>query len=261
MPHIADIRIYPMKSLDPIVLDAVRVMPSGNLEGDRRWAFIDAAGKVWNAKRSAAFHRIRASFDFDTLQLSLKDATGEGTFHMESERDALEAWMAERLGGAAWLREDSETGLPDDLESPGPTVISTATLETIASWFPGVTVDSVRQRLRSNIEIGGVEAFWEDRLYREDRSLQPVRMGDVTFGGVNPCQRCVVPSRDPATGQPTPLFQKTFNTQRRTSLPPWAAASRFDHYYRAAVNTRLLAGAGETLRVGDAVEIVEPVAV
>lgn len=46
----------------------------------------------------------------------------------------------------------------------GPSVVSTATVETIASWFDGTRVESPRRRFRANFEISGVPAFWEDRL-------------------------------------------------------------------------------------------------
>ncbi len=50
---------------------------------------------------------------------------------------------------------------------PEPTVISTATLEAITTWFPGLNLDQIRIRLRTNLEIGGVPAFWEDQLFAE----------------------------------------------------------------------------------------------
>jgi len=79
-------------------------------------------------------------------------------------------------------------------------------------------------------------------------------MGDVTILGVNPCQRCAVPSRDPSSGSVTPEFQRVFSEKRAAKLPPWATQSRFNHYYRLAVNTRIpVSQAGKLLRVGDAV--------
>jgi uncharacterized protein YcbX len=45
-----------------------------------------------------------------------------------------------------------------------PSVISTATIETVASWFDGLTVEGTRRRLRANVEVSGVPAFWEDRF-------------------------------------------------------------------------------------------------
>ncbi len=44
--------------------------------------------------------------------------------------------------------------------------------------------------------------------------------------------------------------------RREQTLPSWAARSRFDHYDRLAVNTRLAETAGETvIRLGDTVRL------
>ena len=123
--------------------------------------------------------------------------------------------------------------------SPGPTIISTATLEAIASWYPGLDVEEVRLRFRTNIEISGVPAFWEDQLFAEPEDTVNFQMGNVQFMGINPCQRCVVITRDSQTGETDLKFQKTFVTQRQTTLPEWAERSRFNHFYRLAINTRL----------------------
>ena len=65
------------------------------------------------------------------------------------------------------IKQNLTHGFPDDTASPGPTIISTATLEAIASWYPDLDIEDVRLRFRANIEIDGVPAFWEDRLFAE----------------------------------------------------------------------------------------------
>jgi MOSC domain-containing protein len=82
------------------------------------------------------------------------------------------------------------------------------------------------------------------------------RIGEVRFEGTNPCARCVVPSRDALTGEPIEEFQKRLTAFRRASLPEWSPASRFDHFYRFAVNTRVPGTeTGKTLRTGDPVTL------
>ena len=159
----------------------------------------------------------------------------------------------------------SAAGFPDDDLAPGPTIVSTASLEAVCAWFPGMTLDSARLRFRASLEISGVPtesgqvpAFWEDRLFGAD-GASPVRfrIGDVLFEGSNPCARCVVPSREPSTGFVTPAFQRRFAERRQAALPHWAPAERFDHFYRMAVNTRVPASErGKLLRLGDAVELM-----
>jgi len=59
------------------------------------------------------------------------------------------------------------------------------------------------------------------------------------------------------TGDITPDFARIFAARREQTLPSSAARSRFDHYYRLAVNTRSAECAGEcVIRVGDEVRAV-----
>ncbi|OYW14661.1 MAG: hypothetical protein B7Z55_15530, partial [Planctomycetales bacterium 12-60-4] len=41
MARVADLRIYPVKSLSGNRVDSCRPLPSGALSLDRRWAFVD----------------------------------------------------------------------------------------------------------------------------------------------------------------------------------------------------------------------------
>ncbi|ELY53600.1 hypothetical protein C491_21966 [Natronococcus amylolyticus DSM 10524] len=153
------------------------------------------------------------------------------------------------------LERDRSLGFVDRREM-GPSVISTATLETVADWFDGLTVESVRRRMRANVEIGGVEPFWEDRFVGSGAPSFVV--GDVRFDGVTPCGRCVVPKRDPATGEELAGFQQRFVEKRRETFPEWADEDAFDHYY----TLMLIADVRERYRdrgleVGDPVEIDE----
>jgi len=112
-------------------------------------------------------------------------------------------------------------------------------------------------RFRANLEIADSEPFWEDRLFGEAEGVaRAFRIGNVLLAGTNPCQRCVVPTRDPATGAVWPEFAKIFAVTRSAQLPQWAPRLRFDHFYRLTVNTRPLGSAGGTLHVGDEIQLV-----
>jgi uncharacterized protein YcbX len=185
--------------------------------------------------------------------------TGEQrTFDFDGDPVELAAWLGRIVGRPVAVRRDDAGGFPDDERAPGPTIVSTATLAAVAAWFPGLDVESVRRRLRANIEVDGVPAFWEDRLYGLAGETVPFRVGDVTLEGTNPCQRCVVPSRDPVTGAVIPAFSKHVAERRAATLPAWAERSRFDHFYRLAVNTRARRQAGRTIRTGDPVVLAPP---
>ncbi len=245
MAQLARIYIYPIKSLDGVLVDQVEVLPSGALRDDRALAMVDAAGQVINGKRTPKVHGVRSRFDLTQRMVYLRAHTSdqEQGFHLDGERPAIAAWLSDYFDLAVSLQVDQVQGFPDDTASPGPTLISTATLTTVASWFPGMGVDEARQRFRTNLEIDGVPAFWEDHLFSDLLSNHgdPVefQLGQVRWLGINPCQRCIVPTRDPHDGTATPRFQLTFIQQRKTQLPDTVARDRFNHFYRLAINTRL----------------------
>lgn len=259
MPHLARLIVYPIKSLDGVASTKAMVLKSGALQHDRAFAIFDEKDRFVNGKRHQAVHLLRTRFDADVKMVSIQVQGREQTqeFHLYEERTELEAWLSDFFGFPIQVRQNLLGGFPDDTDSPGPTVISTATLETVASWFPGVDVDEMRSRLRANVEIGGVPPFWEDRLFAEAGDIVQFQVGDVLFEGINPCQRCVVPTRDSLTGEVYPSFQKTFIEKRKETLPLGVVSSRFNHFYRLSVNTRIPESeAGRILNIGDEVKIL-----
>lgn len=260
-PHLARITLYPIKSMDGVVVRRATALAGGALEYDRRFALFDRAGNWINGKRTDAVHRLRWTFDLAARTVTVR-ATERGDesrcFQIDRDRAALEAWLRDyfHLDEPVQLVENAAAGFPDDTDSPGPTVVSTATLETVAGWFPGLSLDEVRRRFRANLEIGGVEPFWEDRLYGEANQVVRFQVGQLTLEGVNPCQRCPVPGRDSFSGAATPQFAKAFAERRQKSLPAWAPVSRFNHFYRLAVNTRPATGAACQIEEGDGVSIL-----
>jgi uncharacterized protein YcbX len=257
--HLARILIFPVKSLEPIEVPAVKMLRSGALDGDRALALFDAQDNFVNGKRFARIHLLRSKFDRLTRTLSLASAHDEGSrrsFHVDHDRFEAEEWLSEFFAQPVYLKDNPAAGFPDDTDCPGPTVISTATLEAVAGWFPGLSVEQTRLRFRANLELDGVPPFWEDRLYAAKGTTVRFRIGDVNFDGNNPCQRCAVPPRDPFTGANDPDFMKRFNECREKTLPAWAERSRFNHFYRLSVNTLVpVTEAGKVLRVGDSVTV------
>jgi len=253
-PILVGIRIFPVKSLDALELHEVKILPSGALAQDREFALTDTNGKFINAKRFPLVQRLRSAWDGElrVLCLQWEGTAQEKRFRLPQDQSTLEAWLSIFFEQPVILAQNLEGGFPDDSKAPGPTVISKATLQEVASWYPGLTLAETRRRFRANLEIGGVPAFWEDQLYANAGEAIPFKIGDVTFQGVNPCQRCIVPTRDSLSADPTTEFSQTFRAMREATLPPWANRSRFNHYYRLAVNTCVpTTEAGKILRLGD----------
>jgi uncharacterized protein YcbX len=254
MAHLAEIRVYPIKSLDPVALSTARVLNSGALRYDRQWAIVDASGKFLNGKRIPLVHQLRVAFDDSIEHVRFDYQTQTASFALGTEVEAMEAWLSQVFSQPVRIVENASAGFPDDTEAPGPTVISTATLEMVASWFPPTTLDECRLRFRANLEIDGVEPFWEDQLFGRAGSEVGFSIGGVNFLGTNPCQRCAVPSRHPLTGEVWPKFSVEFGRRREANFPAWAMRERFDHFYRLAVNTHL-AGRGGTISTGEPVSL------
>ena len=257
VPRLANIRLHPIKSLDPVHVEEARIGPGGGLEHDRAWALYSADGQWVNGKRTAAIHLIRAAYAPDVRSVTLS-VLGDRrniptkTFAFPGDTTAAAQWFSDYFEQPITVRHSPE-GFPDDNIASGPTIVSTDTLQTIADLFPGLTTDNLRKRFRTTLEIEGVPAFWEDQLFgEEERSAVRFRIGEVAFEGSNPCARCPVPPRDPSTGEIIPGFQKTLSDFRRTHMPSWTPEARFDHYYRLATNTRVApTEIGKLLRVGD----------
>jgi uncharacterized protein YcbX len=254
--HLSRIWIFPIKALDGIAVDASTITSGGILEHDRIYAIMDSEGKVVNGKRTARVHDLRCAFDSDLNEVQLWDKDGSPRQFRLRETAQINKWLSDFFGFSVGLQHDAQKGFPDDRIAYGPTIVSDASLQEIQRWYPELTVESVRRRFRANLELSGGEAFCEDRLFGAPEELKPFHIGSVLFAGHNPCQRCVVPTRDPDSGEPVVEFQKKFMQLRKEHLPEWANAQRFNHFYRFAINTSIPPSeAGKKLRVGAALTL------
>lgn len=234
-----------------------QVTSGGILLNDRIYAIFDKDGKVVNGKRTTRVHELRCAFDEEIKEIHLwhHGESSPEQFQLDAP-EKIEKWLGEFFGFAVTLRREPQNGFPDDRTAFGPTVTSEASLREIQTWFSGLTLDSLRRRFRTNLELVDGEPFCEDRLFGAPDELKPFQIGAVKFFGHNPCQRCVVPTRDPDTGWPVADFQKKFMEMRNKFLPEWANAQRFNHFYRFAINTSIPPSeAGKSLAVGDTVEL------
>lgn len=257
MAHVERLTVYPVKALDGMDCESASIRPGGTLAHDREFALFDDAGEVVNGKRTARVHDLETAFDPTDGTLTVEHADGREAFALRDEagRERAADWLGAFFDVDLTVERDGSLGYVDRREM-GPSVIGTATLETVAGWFDDVTVDGLRRRLRANVEVGGVPAFWEDRFVGTDAPA--FEAGGVRIEGVTPCGRCVVPQRDPDTGEETPEFRTRFIERRAETFPEWADRDAFDHFYTLMLIARVPeADRGETLAVGDPVEVVE----
>ncbi|KAI9011839.1 MOSC domain-containing protein [Hyaloraphidium curvatum] len=210
--HLARISVHPIKSLPALSLPSSPVLPSGALAWDRRLALVDAKGRFVNGKREPRVISSRARFAGGLDRVVLRSEDGEEVSYALSDLDGIAGHFSRALGYPVRVEEDADRGFPDDEESPGPTVVSTASLEAVGSWF-GLSLDEARARFRANLEVDGVPAFFEDRLAGpREGAPGSFRIGPVAFEGTGICVRCGVPARDPATGEMIAGFQRRSRT-------------------------------------------------
>jgi len=260
-PRLTNLRLHPIKSLDPLTVTEARISPSGGLALDRAWALYSVDGRWVNGKRTPAIHLIRAAFSPDLRSVTLsvpgdRRSIPAHTFPFPDGHDDAAEWFSMFFEQQILVRY-SPGGFPDDTIATVPTIVSTASLQAVCEWFPSLTLDEVRLRFRTALEIDGVPAFWEDQLFGEDEhSVVRFQIGEVHFEGSNPCARCPVPPHDPFTGISLDGFQKRFTQQRESTLPSWSPRARFDHFYRFATNTRVPSSEStKLLRQGDLVRM------
>lgn len=250
------ITIFPIKSLDGVPVQTARITRGGILENDRIYAIYDREGKVVNGKRTPRVHELRCTYNAKITEVRLGHGDGAPVQLPLDEPGPVGQWLSDFFGFPVVLRHKPVKGFPDDHTAFGPTIVSEASLRTIQGWFPELALESVRRRFRANLELTDCDPFGEDRLFGAPDELKPFQIGSAKFLGHNPCQRCVVPTRDPDTAQVVTGFQKKFMELRREQLPDWANAQRFNHFYRFAVNTSIPpTEADKFVRVGDVLEL------
>ena len=271
MAHVARLRRYPVKGLDGMAVDSARISASGTVVGDREFAMCEPTADrietgdrmqtlAYNGKQTDRFHDLRTAVDAETGTLTVDPKAGgdQQVFDLSTDEGRARAseWFGEFIGDDVEFRRHEPPAFVDRPDA-GPSVISTATLEAVASWFDDMTVEGARRRLRANVEIGGVPAFWEDRFVGNDAPGFVVGDDDpVRFEGYEPCARCVVPTRDPETGDPLDRFRERFVERREATFPEWADPEAFDHYYTVMLISQVPETFRErTIRVGDEVPV------
>src|SRR5258708_3942991 len=159
-PCLANIRLHPIKSLDPVHVKEARIGPGGGLELDRAWALYSADGQWVNGKRTAAIHLIRAPNPpgVNSVTLSVPGDSRKiptKTFAFPGDTAAASQWFSDFFEQPITVRYSPE-GFPDDAIANGPTIVSTASLQAFSDLFSGLDFDEARQRFRTTLEIDGV---------------------------------------------------------------------------------------------------------
>src|ERR1700758_347648 len=167
---LANIRLHPIKGLDPVSVPDARIGPNGGLRLDRVWVLFTVDGKWINGKNNPPIHLIRAEYDPQLASVTLtapaaKNGSGvrpgnpgrqdaapvkPAKFSFPSDTDAAAQWFSEYFGQRVVLRHVPE-GAPDDGLASGPTIVSTASLQAVCDLFGGMELNEARERFRTTL--------------------------------------------------------------------------------------------------------------
>ncbi len=225
--RVARLRTYPVKSLAGNDVQSATVEPWG-LSGDRRWALVDGSGSNITARRVNGLLGLRAELCGDT-SLRIFDRSGStitvdvphagSPTHVgfsgldqatPASREAHE-WISARVGAEVRLVWQSDPtarpiaaedgGLPGDVVSladAAPLLLVTeSSMLQLNEWIAAEEVNAESAvldivRFRPNLIVDGDAPFAEDHWSR-------VRIGGIEFRRTELCDRCSIPTIDPAT--------------------------------------------------------------
>ncbi|RSS36941.1 MOSC domain-containing protein [Streptomyces sp. WAC08241] len=271
-PVLRSVHVHPVKAMRALTYAEAEVQPWG-LAGDRRWAVVDAAGKVVTQRR----HPRMALAAAEPLPgggvvlsapghppLSVGVPHPSATITADVFDKPVEAVPA-GPGAAAWLSaflegdfrlvhmDAPEHRRPVDpaYALPGETVsfadgypllvTTTASLDALNSLIArGDRAEEgplPMNRFRPNLVVGGTGPWAEDDWTR-------IAVGEVTFRVARPCGRCVVTTTDQFTAARGKEPLRTLARHRRSDG-------------RVLFGQNLVPEHTGTVRVGDAVKILD----
>ncbi|MEP6513586.1 MAG: MOSC N-terminal beta barrel domain-containing protein [Parafilimonas sp.] len=258
-PTLSSVTIFPVKSLDGVALQKAMITEGGCLLHDREYAITDDAGNFIIGKSNPLVHSLRSTIDFKNEVISFRhqqEATWN-QFHLQKEKLAIQSYLTKFFGIPALFHQNKTGRFMDIPDISGVTVLSTASLQSVSEWFDNIDLKETRKRFRATLEIEGVPAFWEDHLFSKEGASIEFRIGDVTLFGMSPRARCVVPSRNPETGEVIHAFPKSFARHRAAALPEFSTLPEYGHYYHLTVNCHIPATeTGKWMYADDEIKII-----
>lgn len=268
---LAEINLYPIKSLRGISLESSTVEQRG-LQFDRRWMVVDENNELLTQREFPKMAVISAQVEAEGLSLYAKgfNPLFIPFAPVEDERIKVRVWddycdaVVFDKTVNDWFSEVLQTNcrlvfMPDDTKRSVESkyAVAPSDIVSFADAYPFLLISEgsladlnerlenpvPMNRFRPNLVASGAEAFAEDGWRR-------VRIGETIFRVVKPCARCVLTTVDQVQGDfdgKEPL--KTLASYRTVKTP---SANK------VLFGQNLIAeNAGGTVRVGDAIEVLE----
>lgn len=271
--HIASLFTHPVKGGRAVQCEGSRVTARG-LASDRCWLVTDAQGVFLTQRNCAALAKIIATPTPSGVRLASEtmDADIDVSFPENTPRQTITIWgdnVDAVLAGAAacdWLSAalgrngrfyfmdtDAERRTSDKWGVPAPVSFADAfpVLITTTASLAALNQEIARnggaavgmERFRPNIVVAATDSWSED-------FWKTIRLGDVVFDLVKPCDRCVVTTKDQQSGEAMGKEPLTSLAIIRRSADPRINGVLFG--WNAVPRNQ-----GE-IAVGDALVIIEP---
>ena len=240
-------------------LESARITNGGTILHDRAFAIFDSNGQFVNGKANAMVHLLRSYIDFENQTLSLRHHNEPEwqTFDLIHERQKIDHFLSSFFGENVNMQQNLNGRFMDIPDTSCVTVVSTASLESVANWFASMHLDETRKRFRATLEISGEVAFWEDNLFSGQGSVVEFTIGDVSVFGMSPRARCIVPTRNSESGEITHGFPKIFARHRLDNLPETSHLKEYGHGYYLTVDCHIPnSELGKSFQLGDELRIV-----
>ena len=217
---IAEIRIYPVKALRGGSHEAAFVEPWG-LAGDRRWMVVDRNNRFLTQREHHHMALIRAEMTSGGVRITAGSRTIEvaepgeeapvsvvavwrDQFLARTASDEAASFLSDAVGiecHLVWMH-DPRARRTDPAFAPADSTVN------FADGFPVLlgslsSVEDLNRRLPSPITIGRFRPnlIVESASPWEEDGWRRVCAGDVEFAVVKPCDRCMVTTIDPDTGE------------------------------------------------------------
>lgn len=215
--RLQSLHVYPLKSGAGVAVETARLEPEG-LVGDRRMMVVDPGGTCLTARAVPRLMQVRTHLDGDEVVLAAPGMAALVFARNELERTSTVTVWSDRVvaldagdPAAAWLSafldrpcrlvvKGCETHRPLGLASGGTVSFADTApllLTNVASLadLNRFLDDEVEMaRFRPNLVVSGPRAYEEDGWAR-------VRIGDVEFEVAGACDRCVMTTLDPRSGE------------------------------------------------------------
>jgi uncharacterized protein YcbX len=202
---------WPVKSMGGQAVDALALDERG-AAGDRAHALFDTHKRAprrltaREAPRMLLWHASYNGAEVPPGEVPYPDLTAPDGTSFDWRDPALPQALAEDLGREVELRRD--LGLMQDL---GHTLLVTtqATLDAVGAAL-GTELDLRRFRTNVHVALDDAPAFAE-----EDWEGRELTIGEASFRLLHPCERCVIPTRDPDTATKQAEILRWLTRERR----------------------------------------------